>query len=66
MIPSCAGWNIFARITKETNAQARQMFEKAVALDPQYAEAYRVFGLDLLTGDGACAGVETPRRWSAR
>ena len=28
------------RYTQETNAQARQMFEKAVALDPQYAEAY--------------------------
>jgi adenylate cyclase len=28
------------RLTKEANAQARQMFEKALALDPQYAEAY--------------------------
>src|SRR5262249_32080519 len=28
------------RLTKEASAQARQMFEKAVALDPQYAEAY--------------------------
>ncbi len=28
------------RYTKETNAQAQQLFEKAVALDPQYAEAY--------------------------
>jgi tetratricopeptide (TPR) repeat protein len=28
------------RTTKDANAQARQMFEKAVALDPQYAEAY--------------------------
>ncbi|MBI3304621.1 MAG: hypothetical protein HYZ72_21365 [Deltaproteobacteria bacterium] len=27
-------------ITKEGNAQARQMFEKAIALDPQYAAAY--------------------------
>src|SRR6185369_12055687 len=27
------------RTTKEANAQARQMFEKALALDPQYAEA---------------------------
>jgi adenylate cyclase len=26
--------------TQETNAQARQLFEKAIALDPQYAEAY--------------------------
>ncbi len=30
----------FFRFTQETNAQARQLFEKAVALDPQYAEAY--------------------------
>ena len=28
------------RYTQETNVQARQMFEKAAALDPQYAEAY--------------------------
>jgi TolB-like protein/Flp pilus assembly protein TadD len=28
------------RFTKEADVQARQMFEKAVALDPQYAEAY--------------------------
>ena len=28
------------RYTQETNIQARQMFEKAVALDPRYAEAY--------------------------
>ena len=30
----------FNRFTKEANAQARQMYEKAIALDPQYAEAY--------------------------
>src|SRR5262249_1479005 len=30
----------FFRLTQETDNQARQMFEKAVALDPQYAEAY--------------------------
>ena len=30
----------FFRFTQETNAQARQLWEKAVALDPQYAEAY--------------------------
>ncbi len=28
------------RITKEANTQARQLWEKAVALDPQYAMAY--------------------------
>jgi adenylate cyclase len=34
------GVEYFYRSTKETNAQARQMFEYALALDPQYAEAY--------------------------
>ena len=34
----------FIRFTKETNAQARQMAEKAVALDPQYALAYTRLG----------------------
>ena len=38
------GVEYFWRFTKETNAQARQMFEKAVALDPQYAEAYAWLG----------------------
>jgi adenylate cyclase len=33
------------RFTKETNAQARQMFEQALELDPQYAEAYAFLGL---------------------
>src|SRR5262249_23886944 len=28
------------RFTKEANAQARQLFEQAIALDPQYAQAY--------------------------
>ena len=34
------GWEHFNRQTKEANAQARQMFEKAIELDPAYAEAY--------------------------
>ncbi|MBI3757589.1 MAG: tetratricopeptide repeat protein [Deltaproteobacteria bacterium] len=32
------------RNTKEAVAQARQLYEKAVALDPQYAEAYAALG----------------------
>ncbi|MBI3796454.1 MAG: hypothetical protein HY268_05720, partial [Deltaproteobacteria bacterium] len=32
------------RYTKEANAQARQMYEQAVALDPQYGEAYAGLG----------------------
>jgi TolB-like protein/predicted Zn-dependent protease len=38
------GLEYFWRLTKEANAQARQIFEKALALDPQYAEAYAGLG----------------------
>src|SRR5262249_25706489 len=34
------GWKSFWQDTKEANAQARQLFEQALALDPQYAGAY--------------------------
>ena len=34
----------FWRFTKEANTQARQLFEKALALDPQYAEVYAWLG----------------------
>jgi adenylate cyclase len=34
----------FSRLTQEANAQARQMFERALELDPQYAEAYAFLG----------------------
>jgi adenylate cyclase len=34
------GLAYYLRTTKETNAQARQMYEKAIALDPKYAAAY--------------------------
>ncbi len=43
-------------LTKEGNARARQMFEKAVALDPQYAEAYTSLGWTYL--------LEWINRWS--
>jgi TolB-like protein/DNA-binding winged helix-turn-helix (wHTH) protein/Tfp pilus assembly protein PilF len=45
------------RLTKETTAQARQLFEKAVALDPQYAEAYALLGWTYW--------IEWGWRWSA-
>jgi adenylate cyclase len=45
------------RYTKESNAQARQMFEHALALDPQYAEAYVWLG--------AAYWREWAWRWSA-
>src|SRR4029079_13786236 len=32
------GQEYYWRFTKEANAQARRMFEKAIELDPQYAE----------------------------
>jgi adenylate cyclase len=38
------GLAYFYRFTKEGNAQARQLFEQAVALDPTYAEAYAWLG----------------------
>lgn len=38
------GMEYFTRTTKEANAQARQLFENAIALDPQYAEAYTRLG----------------------
>jgi len=51
------GMDYFWRGTKEANAQARQMFEKAVALDPQYAEAYTWLGWTYY--------IEWVWRWSA-
>ena len=51
------GIELFSRTTKEANAQARQMFEKAVALDPQYAEAYTWLGTTYL--------LEWLWRWNA-
>ena len=47
----------WGRFTKEGHAQARQMFEKAVALDSQYAEPYVWLGWTYL--------VEWINRWSA-
>jgi adenylate cyclase len=38
----------FLRFTQETNAQARQLYEKALELDPQYAEAYQALGYTYL------------------
>ncbi len=38
------GFGYWGHPTQEASAQARQMFEKAIALDPQYAEAYASLG----------------------
>jgi adenylate cyclase len=51
------GVEYFYRFTKEGNTQARQMWEKAVALDPQYAEAYARLGWTYW--------LEGASRWSA-
>ena len=51
------GMEANSRFTKESNVQARQMFEQAVALDPQYAEAYRWLS--------ATYWLEWNLRWSA-
>jgi adenylate cyclase len=39
------GVEYYRRYTREANAQARQMYEKTVALDPQYAQAYAWLGV---------------------
>ena len=39
------GMEYFSRATKEANAQARQMFERAIDLDPKYASAHSRLGL---------------------
>jgi hypothetical protein len=38
------GRTYYFRYTKETNVQARQMFERALALDPAYADACAFLG----------------------
>ena len=38
------GWDYYSRFTPEANVQARQMFARAVAIDPQYATAYVSLG----------------------
>jgi len=42
------GLEYFNRFTKETNAQARQMYEKAIELDPTYAVAYATLSVTYL------------------
>src|SRR5262249_2262549 len=38
------GVEAYLRRTQEANTQARQLCERAIALDPQYAEAYTLLG----------------------
>ncbi len=44
------GLGYFWSFTKEGNAKARQMFEKAIELDPSYADAYSFLGENYLWG----------------
>ncbi len=48
------GLELYRRFTRETNAEARILFEKAIALDPQYARAYAdvalTYGQDVTFG----------------
>jgi adenylate cyclase len=43
------GSEYFARATKEGNAQARQMYEKAIELDPEFSVAYVDLGWTYVT-----------------
>ena len=38
------GWSYFLLFTPESNAQARQMYEEAIALEPEAANAYNMLG----------------------
>ena len=38
------GYSFYERITKDDNAKARELFEKAVELDPEYAWAWAMIG----------------------
>jgi adenylate cyclase len=44
------GWEYYWSFTKEGNAKARQMFEKAIELDPKYADAYSSLGSNYWLG----------------
>jgi len=50
------GLEYFSRFTKDANLQARRMFEKAIALDPEYALAHSMLGFTHL--------MEWPTGWS--
>jgi adenylate cyclase len=44
------GWEYYLGFTKDGNAKARRMFEKAIELDPKYARAYWGLGANYHAG----------------
>jgi adenylate cyclase len=57
--------DLWTRLTKEANAQAKKLLEEAIALDPEYPGPYiglaKTFGMDVLLGT-----TESPDRSLAR
>ena len=42
------GRDVFSHATRESNHEAREMFQRAIELDPSYAGAYAALGLSLI------------------
>jgi adenylate cyclase len=59
-------WRAWSERKKEANEQAQQMFEKAIELDPQYAEAYAWQGMTDTVGwlNGWNRTPQVLERWS--
>jgi len=55
------GIDLFRRVTKQDNATARQLFEEAIALDPNYGAAYASLGYTYFT-DARNAWSESPSK----
>jgi adenylate cyclase len=57
--------DLWTRLTKETNAQAKKLLEEAIALDPEYPGPYiglaKTYGMDVFLG-----GTESPAQSIAK
>jgi len=58
------GYSLYERITEDDNARARELFERAVELDPEYAWAWTMIGFTYFI-DGRY-GWQRPREESAK